>query len=218
MSLFIENFCDAYYTKLGPVGIPLAIAALAAIFLSVKLYMKLFLVEFRFRRFFKRVENGNTYLLLHNDANEKNPLVCIVRDIATKHRLHSDDLRAESSYLFHRYFYKTKRGFATLRLITVISPLLGLLGTVLGIIDVFEVIGHGSGAAIDNAKLAIGIGQALWTTVVGIVIAVPALAVLYYLKHKMLGCMITATEFSYRASNIAKAASGDTATSANAHA
>jgi len=205
MLSFIENFCNAYYTKLGPVGIPLAIAAVAALFLSVKLYMKLFLVEFQFRQFFKKVEDGNADLLLRSDACKKNPLVCVVRDIATKHRHHSDDLRAESSYLFHRYFYGTKRGFATLRLITVISPLLGLLGTVLGIIDVFDVIGHGSGAAIDNAKLAIGIGQALWTTVVGIVIAVPALAVLYYLKHKMLGCMITATEFSYRAVSVAKA-------------
>lgn len=206
MNELLVNYWSAYYLKMGPVGIPLALAAIAAAFLSVKLYAKLFLVEFQFRRFFKKVENGNVALLLSATSHEKNPLVCVVRDIATKHRHHSDDLRAESAYLFHKYFYGTKRGFAALRLVTVISPLLGLLGTVLGIIDVFDVIGHGSGAAIDNAKLAIGIGQALWTTVVGIVIAVPALAVLYYLKHKMLGCMITATEFSYRAAAIAKAA------------
>lgn len=198
------NYCEIYYEKLGPVGIPLALALLVAVFLSVKIYLKLWLIELQFRRFFKRVENGNPALLLENSGCEKNPLVRVVRDIATKHRHHSDDLRSESAYLFHRYFYGTKRNFTTLRLITATAPLLGLLGTVLGIIQVFEVIGTRGNAAADNAQLALGIGQALWTTVLGIVIAVPTLAVLFYLKHKLLGCMIVAVEFSYRAAAVAK--------------
>lgn len=205
MTVLLEN----YYEKLGPVGVPLALALLLAVFLSVKIYVKLWLVELQFRRFFRRVDDGETALLLGGNACRKNPLVCVVRDIATKHRHHSDDLRAESAYLFHKYFYKTKRNFATLRLITVTAPLLGLLGTVLGIIRVFDVIGHCGNAAADNAQLALGIGQALWTTVLGIVIAVPTLAVLFYLKHKLLGCMLVAVEFSYRAAVIAKTAEKD---------
>ena len=74
----------------------------------------------------------------------------------------------------------------------------------LGIIQVFEVIGHGGNTAADSAQLAIGIGRALWTTVFGIVIAVPTMAVMLYLKHKLLGYMIVAVEFSYRAVAIAK--------------
>lgn len=205
----LQHYCAEYYEKLGPIGIPLAASLLLAVFLSVKIYLKFWLVELQFRRFFKQVENGNTALLLDESRLEKNPLVRVVRDIATKHRHHSDDLRSESAYLFHRYFYETKRNFTTLRLITATAPLLGLLGTVLGIIQVFEVIGHGGNAAADNAKLALGIGQALWTTVLGIVIAVPTLAVLFYLRHKLLGCMIVAVEFSYRAVAIAKAAQSD---------
>lgn len=201
----LEYYWSAYYEKLGPVGIPLAVALALAVFLSVKIYLKLCIVNFRFRRFFKRVDGGNADLLFDENEGAKNPLVRIVRDIATKHRHHSDDLRAESAYLFHKYFYKTKRSLTTLRLITATAPLLGLLGTVLGIIQVFEVIGHGGNAAPDNAQLALGIGQALWTTVLGIVIAVPTLAVLFYLRHKLLGTMLVAVEFSYRAVAIAKA-------------
>lgn len=201
----LESFCSNYYEKLGFVGIPLAFAAVLAVFLSVKIYMQLWLVEFQFRRFFDRVEKGQIPLLSDERYCQKNPLVCIVRDIALKHRHHSDDLRSEAAYLFHKYFYKTKRNFATLRLITATSPMLGLLGTVLGIIQVFDVIGNGgnmSGAG--NTQLALGIGQALWTTVLGICIAVPTLAVLYYLKHKLLGYMLLAVEFSYRAAAISK--------------
>lgn len=200
----LETYCAEYYEKLGPVGIPQALMLAAAVFLSVKIYMKLALVGIQFRRFFRRAENGEPGLIADPNACGKNPLVCVVRDVATKHRHHSDDLRSESAYLFHRYFYSTKRGFTTLRLITVTAPLLGLLGTVLGIIQVFEVIGDGGNTAADSAQLAIGIGRALWTTVFGIVIAVPTMAVMLYLKHKLLGYMIVAVEFSYRAVAIAK--------------
>lgn len=197
----IERFCSDYYEKLGPVGIPLALALLLSVFLSVKVFLNLCLVDWQFRRFFKRVEDGNVDWLFDEKRLAKNPLVCVVRDIALKHRHHSDDLRSESAYLFHRYFYRTKRSFTTLRLITTTAPLLGLLGTVLGIIRVFEVLGHGGN---DSAELALGIGQALWTTVLGIVIAVPTLAVLFYLRNKLFGYMIVAVEFSYRAAAIAK--------------
>ena len=51
----IQHYCAEYYEKLGPVGIPLAAALLLAVFLSVKIYLKLCLVDFQFRRFFKNV-------------------------------------------------------------------------------------------------------------------------------------------------------------------
>jgi biopolymer transport protein ExbB len=57
--------------------------------------------------------------------------------------------------------------------IAAIAPLLGLLGTVLGMIDVFStIVLHGSG---DSTLFAGGIAQALYTTVAGLVVAIPAL-------------------------------------------
>ncbi|MCO4770455.1 MAG: MotA/TolQ/ExbB proton channel family protein [Deltaproteobacteria bacterium] len=63
------------------------------------------------------------------------------------------------------------RGLGILELIAVVSPLLGLLGTVWGMIDVFRAIEvHGVGNA---GALAGGIGTALYTTFAGLLVAIP---------------------------------------------
>lgn len=65
------------------------------------------------------------------------------------------------------------RHIRTLELIAMISPLLGLLGTVLGMIRAFRELALAEGAA--NASiLAAGIWQALLTTAAGLVVAIPA--------------------------------------------
>ncbi len=66
-------------------------------------------------------------------------------------------------------------GIRTLELIGMVAPLLGLLGTVLGMIQSFRSLELAEGAA--NASiLAGGIWQALLTTAAGLVVAIPALA------------------------------------------
>lgn len=62
-------------------------------------------------------------------------------------------------------------GMSTIRIIASISPLLGLLGTVVGILSAFETISKtGLG---DPSSFASGISLALITTVMGLVIAIP---------------------------------------------
>ncbi|UCD58305.1 MAG: MotA/TolQ/ExbB proton channel family protein [Candidatus Hydrogenedentota bacterium] len=75
-----------------------------------------------------------------------------------------------------------ERGLLMLEIITGISPLLGLLGTVLGIFHVFNVIvERGIGEA---SILSGGISEALITTIVGLFIAIPSLvAHSYYSKR-----------------------------------
>ncbi|MBA3980039.1 MAG: biopolymer transporter ExbB [Alcanivorax sp.] len=66
-----------------------------------------------------------------------------------------------------------ERFLNTLGTIAAITPLLGLLGTVIGMIDVFSAIMlHGTG---DTARLAGGISQALITTAAGLSVAIPAI-------------------------------------------
>lgn len=57
--------------------------------------------------------------------------------------------------------------------IAVIAPLVGLLGTVLGMIDAFNVIAFES-AAVKPVMLAGGIAKAMITTATGLIIAIPA--------------------------------------------
>jgi biopolymer transport protein ExbB len=66
------------------------------------------------------------------------------------------------------------RGLSALRAIAAVSPLLGLLGTVIGMIATFEVLTV-AGSASDPQALSGGIAQALATTQLGLVVAVPTL-------------------------------------------
>ncbi|MBN2426548.1 MAG: MotA/TolQ/ExbB proton channel family protein [Calditrichaceae bacterium] len=77
---------------------------------------------------------------------------------------------------------KLGRGLAVLETIAVISPLMGLLGTVLGMVRVFEVIkdqGIGQTAALSG-----GISEALLTTVTGLFIGIPVLIAYNYYVTK----------------------------------
>ena len=76
-----------------------------------------------------------------------------------------------------------ERGLVILETIAGIAPLLGLLGTVLGMIKVFQVISdQGLG---QTQLLSGGISEALITTVVGLSIAIPTLVAYNYFTHKV---------------------------------
>jgi biopolymer transport protein ExbB len=64
-----------------------------------------------------------------------------------------------------------------------ISPMLGLLGTVTGMVMGFSVIASGE---VRHYLLAAAIAQALITTVVGLCIGIPAMVVYYYLRARLL--------------------------------
>ena len=76
-----------------------------------------------------------------------------------------------------------ERGLTLLEIIASISPLLGLLGTVLGMVTVFNAItAQGIG---DPQVLSDGISKALVTTVAGLIIAIPALAFHSWLSRRV---------------------------------
>ncbi len=65
-------------------------------------------------------------------------------------------------------------GLRLLQIIAMLAPLLGLLGTVLGLIQVFDTLSTVRGS-VEVAMLAEGLGMAMKTTAAGLIIAVPAL-------------------------------------------
>ena len=77
---------------------------------------------------------------------------------------------------------KLERGLGILETVAAIAPLMGLVGTVLGMIKVFGVVkeqGVGQAAALSG-----GISEALLTTVAGLFIGIPALISYNYFSHK----------------------------------
>jgi biopolymer transport protein ExbB len=79
--------------------------------------------------------------------------------------------------------HQLERYLNTLGTIAVISPLLGLLGTVIGMIKVFSVI---TDVGVGNpGELAGGISQALITTAAGLTVAIPSVIFHRYFRGKV---------------------------------
>ncbi|WP_418114029.1 MotA/TolQ/ExbB proton channel family protein [Vibrio scophthalmi] len=91
------------------------------------------------------------------------------------HRHFTKPLREEavSIWLFKKR-QQFRSGIRLLSMIGVISPLIGLLGTVLGLMEMFKGITSTQGA-ISPANLADGLGLAMTTTAAGLLIALPAI-------------------------------------------
>jgi biopolymer transport protein ExbB len=78
---------------------------------------------------------------------------------------------------------KLMQKVAYLNLVGNLSPMLGLLGTVQGMILAFKNLALGSGAA-GSSLLALNISQALYTTAAGLCIAVPAVGFYYFFRNR----------------------------------
>ena len=79
---------------------------------------------------------------------------------------------------------KLDRGLVVLEIIVGIAPLLGLVGTIYGLITIFGAMNPG-GAADNTKDFAHGISTALYATLMGLLIAIPALVSWSYYSKKV---------------------------------
>ena len=93
-----------------------------------------------------------------------------------------EDRMSMESISFHRYL-------DYLSAIVTIAPLLGLLGTVTGMIQTFSVLDNGGGAAAITG----GVGEALVATASGLCVAIIAFCFYTYFDHQ-LDTLVTDTE------------------------
>ncbi|WP_274425711.1 MotA/TolQ/ExbB proton channel family protein [Chelativorans sp. YIM 93263] len=80
--------------------------------------------------------------------------------------------------------HELQRGFRALDAIAQVAPLLGLFGTVLGMIDAFQQLQE-AGNAVDPSLLAGGIWVALLTTATGLAVAMPVSLVLTWFETRV---------------------------------
>jgi biopolymer transport protein ExbB len=83
--------------------------------------------------------------------------------------------------------HKLDRYLPTLGTIATVSPLLGLLGTVIGMVELF---GSFTNSGHDVAQFARGISVALYNTAGGIIVAVPAMIAYRYFRGKVDGLLV----------------------------
>ena len=102
------------------------------------------------------------------------------KDVMDADLLHDELLRRAAAFL--RGYAKNLR---PLELIYYLAPVMGLLGTVLGMIDAFRGLAVSAGAAGESSALASGIWEALLTTAVGLSIAIPFAVMHALLESKL---------------------------------
>ena len=172
---------EKLYDLSGPCGLVIVLIGIVAVYISIRNYLYTSFAWKNFKKTFVNTSTNEEKCL--KDYQGGNPFLNIIYAMVTTHQLHSDDLRAEVVYLFNKNFRSVTNGLIVLKLITVISPLLGLLGTVLGMLTIFEEISKLSNQ--DPQILALGIWQALITTVMGLCVAIPTLVMFYLLSMRM---------------------------------
>lgn len=92
-----------------------------------------------------------------------------------------DSFRLALENAADKEFVKMRKGDKLLETVVAVAPLLGLLGTVTGLINTFENLdigGGGSEGAVGATAAAAGIGEALITTAAGMIVAILALLIL----------------------------------------
>jgi len=109
--------------------------------------------------------------LKNKTPKENNPLGRVLKVAADNADTDRETLELKLSEAIFKERPALERGLAFLKIISVVAPLMGLLGTVTGMINTFQAITlFGTG---DPKLMAGGISQALVTTVEGLVVAIP---------------------------------------------
>lgn len=107
-----------------------------------------------------------------------------LRQVASKQKLQNpaqirESLQAEA----HAELVKLQSGIGILEVVIVVSPLLGLLGTASGITTVFD--GLSSLEDVKMNLMAAGVAEALFTTIAGLAVAVPAVVAHSYFNRRI---------------------------------
>ena len=159
--------------KGGALMWPIAALALVAFLLFMERALKLSIESwrcFRYRSLAQREMKVEPSRLL---AKESSPLFFPLQALLSSSAERPADLEEKVTQALLASQPTLVRGVSLLGIVASVAPLLGLLGTVTGMIGTFSVITeHGTG---DPRLLSEGISQALLTTQFGLMVAVPAL-------------------------------------------
>lgn len=127
-----------------------------------------------------------------NESEQASPAALILRQMNWKEIFNKDDLIKEMNIQLAGISPIIEGSLPTIATLGALLPMLGLLGTVTGMINVFEVIAlHGTGKP---EQMASGISQALLTTASGLIFAIPVIFLHHLLSRKVNELMVTTSQ------------------------
>jgi biopolymer transport protein ExbB len=127
--------------------------------------------------------DGDYHALAARAAEDRSSLARVLEFMAGHPRLPLDTLSARAAEIASTELRLQQQKAYALNVVATIAPIVGLLGTVIGMIEAFHVIAfNGMG---DPTLLAGGISKALVNTAAGLSVALPALAMHHFFRNRM---------------------------------
>ena len=128
------------------------------------------------------ITGGKVRQQMKDKKPKNNPLGRVMHVYLKNPKVDTETLEFKLDEAILKELPSLQRGLSLLALLAAIAPLLGLLGTVTGIIETFQSITlFGTG---DPRTMSSGISQALVTTVMGLVVAIPLLLLHSFISGK----------------------------------
>jgi len=180
------NHVLEFFGKGGFVMYPLLLCSIAALAIVIEKIVTLRRKKVIIPEVVNVLDNikgtGDIGLALSICEKYQGPFANIIRTGLENRELPREELKEVLSDQGRQEVQYLERGLVILETIAAISPLLGLLGTVIGILKVFDVIavmGVGQATALSG-----GISEALITTIVGLSIGIPVVVVFNLFTNK----------------------------------
>lgn len=129
------------------------------------------------------ISKGNNQAAVEYCNKKNSPVAEVAKSILEGYKNNKDDIDKFVDESIVEEIPKLEKHVGILGIIANIAPLLGLLGTVTGMIKAFMVVSEASLG--DPTKLAGGISEALITTAAGLVVGIPTLAAYNYIQIKI---------------------------------
>ena len=177
-----------YFDKGGIVFLALGFLSIVSIAIIIYKFLDIyFFNDLNLKRFLKDSSDVNSFeevkKLISDCEGKKSFILNEIEQLleGLKKSSKKDD---EVYFYLNEKFKKIQFLMPSLEIISQVSPLIGLLGTVLGMIDSFNELELG-GSLVDPSILAGGIWTALLTTAMGLLVAIPALVSHYFFEKKI---------------------------------
>ena len=188
----ILNFIRFVLDLGGPVVGILAIASFVALTLVIYKIFQFYILDIGRTKDARRAivlwQNGQTHEAI-NLIKQKRGLIAqsaylVLNRLAVEMPADKDKIEDAVETLATDRLHNLQSGMKALDTIAQLAPLLGLFGTVLGMIDAFKAL-QGAGSNVDPSILAGGIWVALLTTAVGLAVAMPITLILSYFETRL---------------------------------
>lgn len=174
-----------YFQKGGILIYPLTLCSIFALTLILERFFYLRKFNFRISKWFQLITSQKSSDEIKTQLNQSksHPVFNVLLAMWSNRDFDQKALEAVALEEAEKELQRLQKNLRPLGVIATLAPLMGLLGTVLGIMKAFLMTAEAG--KVDPVLLAGGIWEALITTCVGLAIAIPCWAAYYYFESRI---------------------------------